>query len=228
MTGPPTRAGEVGVGVDGFTVGTDAVAVGADDAEGTTLASMTFPGPGGPPMPYPVTPGPEGAPAVYPAPYGVPAPPPGPGVTPPFAAPPTEGRTMRMWIGLGVAGLAVLLCCGGGVAAVVGLTVAGTEAINEQARAVAGDYFEAVSNEEYDKAYDFLCDAAQRRESPREFEERVSEEPEIDSFLIGEVTVVSDLIVPVGVTYAGGGRDDLQVRLAQDGRTGALEICGIT
>ncbi|WP_329111431.1 hypothetical protein OG792_26210 [Micromonospora sp. NBC_01699] len=158
----------------------------------------------------------------------MPGPPPGPGVTPPFAAPPTEGRTMRLWLGLGVAGLAVLLCCGGGVAAVVGLTVSGVEAINEQAQVVAGDYFEAVSNQEFDKAYDFLCDAAQRRESPREFEQRVAEEPEIDSFRIGEVTATNDLIVPVGVTYTSGSRDNLRVRLTQDTRTGALEVCDIT
>ncbi|MFK3983944.1 hypothetical protein ACI2K4_26700 [Micromonospora sp. NPDC050397] len=158
----------------------------------------------------------------------MPAPPPGPGVTPPFAAPPTEGRTIRMWLGLGAAGLAVLLCCGGGAVAVVGLGVAGGQAINEQARVVAGDYFEAIADKEYGKAYDVLCDAAQRRESPREFEERVAEEPEIDSYRIGEVSTTVDLVVPVGVTYASGNSDDLRVRLAQDGRTGQLEVCGIS
>jgi hypothetical protein len=184
---------------------------------------MTIPGPAGPPMPYPVFPGAEG-----PAPHGVPAPPPGPGVTPPFAAPPTEGRTLRMWLGLGVAGLAVLLCCGGGVAAVVGLTVAGSQAVNEQARAVAGNYFDAITNKEYGQAYGLLCDDAQRRESAREFEQRVSAEPSIDSYRLGEVTLASEVIVPVGVTYSGGGQGDLQVTMAQDSRTGTLEVCGIS
>jgi hypothetical protein len=183
---------------------------------------MTNPGPAGPPMPYPALPGPDG-----PAPDGVPAPPRGPGVTPPFAAPPTEGRSFRLWLGLGVAGLAVLLFCGGGAAAVVGLVVADNQAVNEKARAVAGDYFGAVTNKEFGKAYDLLCNDAQKRESPREFERRISAEPEIDSYQVGEPALASPVTVPVGVTYSGGSQDDLRVTLAQDTRTGALEICGI-
>ncbi|MFI6762642.1 hypothetical protein ACIBF5_26260 [Micromonospora sp. NPDC050417] len=155
------------------------------------------------------------------------APPPGPGVTPPFAAPPTEGRTMRLWLGLGVAALAVVLCCGGGAAAVVGLGVAGGQAVNEQARAVTGDYFDALRKQEYDNAYEVLCDAAQRRESPREFEARVSDEPQIRSYEIGEVTGTTDLAVPVDVVYGTGGSDRLRVLLAQDRRTGQLEVCGV-
>ena len=180
---------------------------------------MTAPGPAGPPASYP---GPDG-----PAPQsGVPAPPPGPGAAPPFAAPPTEGRTMRMWIGLGVAALAVLLCCGGGTAAVIGLAVSGTEAINEQARAVVGDYLDAVIHDDFGKAYDLLCVDAQRRESPPEFERRVSAEPKIAAYQVGNVSV-SDLVVPVDITYAGGNQDNLRASLDQDTQTGGLKVCGI-
>ena len=39
-----------------------------------------------------------------------------------FPAPPTEGRRFRIGLGLGIGALVVLLVCGGGVAAAVGLT----------------------------------------------------------------------------------------------------------
>ena len=54
---------------------------------------MTAPGPAAPP-PNPLPPGTA-------TPQGVPAPPAGPGAAPPFAAPPTEGRGVRLWLGLG-------------------------------------------------------------------------------------------------------------------------------
>ncbi|MGI5214429.1 hypothetical protein [Plantactinospora sp. CA-290183] len=182
-------------------------------------------------------PGPPGFPASYPGPVppGAPVPPPGagtvppgPGAVPPFAAPPTEGRTVRMWLGLGVAALALLLCCGGGGAALVGLFVSGTEAVNEQAQAVVGDYFDALRREDFGEAYDQLCADAKRRESPREFEERVASEPEIASFQVGDVSVTTELAVPVDVTYTGGGQDNLRAVLDQDGSTGAFKVCAVS
>lgn len=185
---------------------------------------MTSPGPAGSP-PYPVPPGPATGTAPFAA-AGVPAPPTGPGVAPPFPAPPTEGRTARVWIGLGVAGLAVALCCGGGATALVGLVVTGSEAVNEQAHVVVGDYLNAVKNHEYDKAYGLLCDAVQGRESPRQFAQRVAAGPQITSYHIGQLGLTGDLTVPVEVTYEGGAQDTRRVALAQDTGTGRLEVCG--
>ncbi|MFI6272614.1 Rv0361 family membrane protein [Micromonospora zamorensis] len=156
-----------------------------------------------------------------------PAPPPGPGVAPPFAAPPTEGRRTRLWIGLGVGALAVVLCCGGGGTAVVGLAVSGVQAIREQARTVTGDYYQALVERDYERAYEQLCDDAQRRESRPEFERRASAEPQVAAFRVGEVDTTT-LTVPVDVTLAGGDRDQQQVSLGQDGETGGVEVCGVS
>jgi hypothetical protein len=156
-----------------------------------------------------------------------PAPPPrGPGVVPPFAAPPSEGRSSRMWLGLGVAGLAVVLCCGGGLAAVAGLLVAGTRALDEQAEIVITDYLEAISDEEYGEAYDLLCPDLQRRESLGAFERRVAAQPQISAFQVGDTDLTTDIIVPVRVTYATGGTDSLRFVMAQDSETGGLLVCG--
>jgi hypothetical protein len=156
-----------------------------------------------------------------------PAPPPrGPGVVPPFAAPPSEGRSSRMWLGLGVAGIAVVLCCGGGLAAVVGLLVAGTRALDEQAEIVITDYLEAISDEEYGEAYDLLCPDLQQRESLGAFERRVAAQPQISAFQVGDTDLTTDIIVPVRVTYATGGTDSLRFVMAQDSETGGLLVCG--
>jgi hypothetical protein len=133
-----------------------------------------------------------------------------------------------MWIGLGVAALAVVLCCGGGAAALVGLAVAGTQAINEQARAVVGSYYQAVRDEHYGRAYELLCDTSKRRESPQEFQRRVSAEPHIASYQVGAATVANEVTVPVQVSYTGGSQATQKVSLAQNGRTGTLEVCGVS
>ncbi|WP_192772812.1 hypothetical protein [Plantactinospora soyae] len=156
----------------------------------------------------------------------MPAPPPGPGAAPPFAAPPSEGRGIRLWLGIGVAALAVVLFCGGGGAALVGLLVSGSEALNEQARTVVGEYLDAVDDEEFGKAYSLLCDSTQQQESPAEFQRRVRSEPEIASFQVGDVSLTTELSVPVDVTYASGGQDSLRALLDQDS-AGGLKVCDI-
>ncbi|SBT45877.1 hypothetical protein GA0070611_3179 [Micromonospora auratinigra] len=177
-------------------------------------------GPGAPEVP------PAGVPGPPPA-SGVPTPPAGPGVAPPFAAPPTEGRNARLWLGLGVGALAVLLCCGGGGAAVVGLAVSNVQAVEEQGRAVTDDYYQALVAKDWSKAYDQLCDDARRRESRREFEQRVATEPQISGYRVGQVDTRS-LTVPVDVTLAGGKREGQTVTLAPDQQTGGMEVCGVS
>lgn len=153
------------------------------------------------------------------------SPPVGPGVTPPFAAPPTEGRTLRLWLALGVAGLAAVLCCGAGGTALVGLLITSTEAFNEQVEAVAGDYYDAVADKRYQEAYDLLCDDLRDSESAQRFAERMSREP-IRSYRVGDARIAADLTVPVDLTYADGDQETVEVTMAQDTGTGDLEVCG--
>jgi hypothetical protein len=133
-----------------------------------------------------------------------------------------------MWLGLGAAALAVVLCCGGGGVALVGLMISGSQALDEQARTVVGDYFEAVKTRRYGKAYNQHCDNVQRRESPREFQRRISAEPEITSYTVRETVLGNEVTVPVDVTYTGGVRDNLRVTMVQDSKTGTFEVCGVS
>ncbi|KWV32243.1 MULTISPECIES: Rv0361 family membrane protein [Micromonospora] len=157
----------------------------------------------------------------------MPAPPPGPGVAPPFAAPPTEGGRKRLWLGLGVGALALVICCGGGGAAAVGLVVSNVQAIEEQGQAVTDDYYRALVDKQYGRAYEKLCDDARRRESRGEFTRRVAEEPAVASYRVGDVDPQT-LTVPVDVTFSGGGRGTQQVTLAADQQTGGMEVCGVS
>ncbi len=191
---------------------------------------MTAPGPAAS-SPHPSVPGPPdgAAPPAAPGPPtgpGVPNPPAGPGVAPPFAAPPVEGRPTRLWLGLGVGALALVLCCGGGGAAVIGFVVTGVQAIDEQGRAASTDYYQALVERDYGAAYDQLCAQARRQESRREFERRAADEPQVTSFRVGEVDQ-NTLTVPVDVTFSGGDRDRQQVDLEQNQQTGELEVCGV-
>ncbi|SNT39690.1 hypothetical protein SAMN05421812_105285 [Asanoa hainanensis] len=187
--------------------------------------------PPGPPSAYPTSPAlPPSSPVPAAQLAEPPVPPQGPGVVPPFAAPPTEGRTKRLWWGLGAAGAFAVLCCGGGVASLAGLTVVGVRAIEEQARVVVTDYVEALQHAEYGQAYALLCDAQQRAQSPSDFAATESLAPRIDRFQVQSIkTGTTDgIIVPVNVTYSTGSSSTLSFTMAQDRGTGGLEVCGVT
>jgi hypothetical protein len=168
------------------------------------------------------------APTLAPDPYVAPPPPPGPGVYPPFPAPPTEGRGRRIGLGLGIGGAILVLVCGGGVAAAIGLVTVMGSALNEQAHVVIGDFFDAVKAEHYGQAYNAQCQDVKDSETLGEFTDRISAGDPITNYRVGDLNLTSvDLNVPVDVTYSGGDRQELQVHLGQDRDTGAFQVCGI-
>jgi hypothetical protein len=157
-----------------------------------------------------------------------PAPPPGPGVYPPFPAPPTEGRGRRIGLGLGIGAAVLLLVCGGGIAAVIGLFTVTSSALNEQAHVVVGDYFDDVRAKRYNEAYDAQCQDAKDQESRAEFASRLAEDEPIASYRVGDLSLATvDLAVPVDVTYNNGDTGRLSVYLGQDSSTGGFQVCGV-
>jgi hypothetical protein len=176
------------------------------------------------PAPDSPAPAPGGAP-LFP---GPPPPPPGPGVVPPFAAPPTEGRTMRLWLGLGAAGLAVLLCCGGGVAAFTGLGIFGVQALDERARVAATDYVTALERTEYAQAYSLLCEDQQARQTASDFAREQARAPRISSFQVRKSELDTSIVVPVDLVYATGSSSTVRFVMEQDTGTGDYEVCGTT
>ncbi|UQU63505.1 hypothetical protein COUCH_31540 [Couchioplanes caeruleus] len=156
----------------------------------------------------------------------VPEPPSGPGVVPPFPAPPVEGRGRRVGLGLGLGALVLVLVLGGGLAAFIGLTTVATRALNEQADVVVSDYLDAVRDKRYGEAYDMLCQQTRDNETEAEFTSQVSAGEPIASFDVGDVELVQ-MSAPVDVTYADGSTARLRAYLAQNRRTGGFEVCRV-
>ncbi|WP_041840696.1 hypothetical protein [Actinoplanes friuliensis] len=155
-----------------------------------------------------------------------PPPPQGPGVFPPFPAPPVEGRSRRVGVGLGIGAAVLLLVCGGGAALGVGLTRVMSSALNEQAEVVVGDYFDALKDREWAQAYDLLCQRAKTSETEAEFVSRVSAEELITDYDVGQVELVQ-LSAPVDVTYSNGDTAELRAYLGQNRETGGFEVCSV-
>ncbi|MDR7278567.1 hypothetical protein [Catenuloplanes atrovinosus] len=154
-------------------------------------------------------------------------PPPGPGVAPPFPAPPAEGRAGRIWLGVGIAAAVAALCCGGGAVAVLGIGLTTTQALTEQARAQVGEYLDALADEDYSLAYSYLCDREQDNQTRREFIDSMAGRPVISSYQLGELDPYqTDLLMPAQLTYSGGQQVRVQYILVQDTSTAQLEVCG--
>jgi hypothetical protein len=156
-----------------------------------------------------------------------PAPPPGPGVQPPFVAPPTDGTRQRRWIAFGIAAGLALLCCVGGLIGLGGLAVLGTQVILNDAKNVVSDYLTAIQEHEYDRAYDLLCPRQRAQTSESEFAESFAEEKEISSFEVGDPDAADIVIVPATLHYVDGSDRDVRFRLDQDSSTGEFRVCGL-
>lgn len=160
------------------------------------------------------------APAAHP-------PPPGPGVAPPFVAPPTDGARRRRWIAIGLGGAAALVCCVGGVFGLAGLLVLGTQAVSDQSRTVVVDYLSALRDQRYDDAYRLLCDDVQRAATLPEFSRALDAQPGVSSFTVREPDLTRDPIeVPATVRYDNGTSEETRYLLKQDTTTGEFEVCG--
>jgi hypothetical protein len=155
-----------------------------------------------------------------------PPPPQGPGVFPPFPAPPVEGRGRRVGLALGLGAGVLVLILGAGVAAAAGLMRVMSSALNEQADVVVGDYLEALRDREWSQAYDQLCPQAKEQETEAQFTSRVSTEEPITAWDVGNVELVQ-LSAPVSVTYSDGDTADLRAYLGQNRQTGGFEVCRV-
>lgn len=158
----------------------------------------------------------------------VPAPPPGPGVVPPFPAPPTEGRGRRVGFGLGLGAAVLLLVCGGGLTALVGLTAVMSRALNEQVEVVVGAFLDDITAKRYAEAYDSLCGETKQTTTRTEFSQEFAQFEDIRDHKVGSLDLTSvELSVPVDVTYEDGDTARLTAYLGQNRQTGGFQVCGL-
>jgi hypothetical protein len=157
-------------------------------------------------------------------PTDAPAPPPGPGVQPPFPAPPTDRDNKGLWIGLGIGGALLVLCCVGGILG-FGLLVAGSNRIVEsQARAVVQDYLEAQRTSDLPKAYEQLCRDITNQLDLEEFESRMASSRVVE-YSVGAVHITDDgILVEATVRRDDNASEAEQYPVVQEG--GVLKVCG--
>ena len=165
-------------------------------------------------------------PSAPPPPAGPPPPPRGPGVQPPFPAPPIEGRGRRIGWGLGIGGGLLLLIFGGGLALVISLGTAITRAYDEGAHKAVSTYLDALHAQHYDQAYGLLCQQTKDDETLAEFRSRVSAMEPISVYQLGE-TDYAHQTIPVTATYANGETAQLEAYFAINQTTGEFEVCDV-
>lgn len=142
----------------------------------------------------------------------------------PFAAPPTERDRKRLWIGLGVGGAALLLCCVGGLVGFGALAVIGQRTLPSQARTVVGDFLDRLSQQEWGEAYDLLCQPRRRSEGLAAFTDRQQQYPQIDSYAVATpAQKTAPFVVTAQVRDRDGDEEDERYQVVAE--SGQLKVC---
>jgi hypothetical protein len=157
----------------------------------------------------------------------VPPPPPGPGVQPPFVAPPTDGTSRRRWVAVGISvGLAILLCIGG-AAGVGGVLYLAVRVAQDESQASVRDYLGALRDQNFDKAYGLLCPQLRSTTSRSRFEQIQRDGPRVASFDVHRGAYQNnELVVPADIDFTNGTTNSVTFVMFQD--QGAIEVCGTT
>jgi len=166
-----------------------------------------------------------GLPTQPPPPPGAPPPPPGPGVTPPFTAPPADRNRRGLWLGLGIGGLVLALCCGGGIVGFALLMVSASRQVEKEATLVVEDYLASLQDRDFSAAYARLCPDLTRNLSETEFAEREEQRPQISTYQVEKAQIGNAIVVPARISYETGSSETRRYELSQDfGQE--LRICG--
>jgi hypothetical protein len=155
----------------------------------------------------------------------LPAPPAGPGVRPPFVAPPTDGNRKRLWTGLVTAGVIVVVLCGGGVAGFAALVTSTVDARRTAATKAVTEFLTDLQHDNLAGAYEAQCDELKQRLTFRAFTDTFSNS-QIISFRLEEPEIDTDsTIVPVQLTFTDGTQDRERFVVVQDSDA-RYRVCG--
>jgi hypothetical protein len=160
-----------------------------------------------------------------PPPNVVPAPPPGPGVRPPFVAPPTDGNRRRLWTGLGIGAAVLVLVCGGGIAGFAALVRGTVHERSVNATRAVTEFLTDLEHDDFAGAYRAQCEPLRERLTLAEFTADFSN-PSLESFRLDQPEISTDAtIVPVQLTFDDGGtvHDRIVVIVESDGTS---RVCG--
>jgi hypothetical protein len=153
-------------------------------------------------------------------------PPRGPGVVPPFAAPPNDGIRKRMWIGLGLGAAVLVICLIGGVAGLGALVVSSSAARRDAATKVVTEYLTAWQQRRYMRAYDLTCDEVRNKISLGNFADELDRQGLTAFELEPAVLTADDTYVPATLHVVGGviRTERISVVVQSDGDS---VVCGL-
>jgi hypothetical protein len=143
----------------------------------------------------------------------------------PFSAPPRDRDLRGLWIGLGVGGLALVLCCIGGVVGIAFLLPYADNIAKSQVASVVEVYLNAVRDEDFATARRQLCDDEQRTHTIGWFEDHFSSSPITDYRVdVADVQIGNDSITVGAQVQQKGGWVDERYDMEQAGNR--YVICG--
>ena len=149
----------------------------------------------------------------------------GPGVVPPFAAPPQEGVRRRRWIAISIGAAVAVLCCGGGAVGFGVLAVTTQDQLINGARTVVTSYMNDWKKQDYPAAYQLVCDDEKDQQTVGEFAASIDEDL-VYGFVVGKPVVdQNEVIVPVAVNFASGDNADIRFVVVTDS-DGSHKVCG--
>jgi hypothetical protein len=164
------------------------------------------------------------APVLDPAPVDT-STPRGPGVVPPFAAPPTDGIRKRMWLGLTAGAIALIVLCVGGLGGCIALGVTAVQARSNAATKVVTDFLTAWEHNDFAAAYQLTCDDVRKQESLADFTGELSAR-QLSDFTVGDPDLSTSVaLVPVRLEFAEGGFDTERYRVVVD-KSNKSQVCG--
>jgi hypothetical protein len=158
----------------------------------------------------------------------IPPPPAGPGVQPPFVAPPTDGSRRRRWIGVGIAAGVLVLLCAGGAGLFVALIGLSAQATREEAGRSVTAYLSDLRDGQFGRAWTRLCPALKQRVSSAEFTREQQALPRITQFSLGDVTISPDILVPATITRTDSSSEHVTFVMALNQQSAQYEVCGQT
>lgn len=149
-----------------------------------------------------------------------PPPPPGPGVQPPFVAPPIDGVRKRMWIGLGAGAAVALLCCGGGIFGIRTLVTSAEAAWPAEATKTVTEFLTDIRDGRFADAFALECEVVRDGRSLATFT-RIYSLRSLASFRVHvpQATRTDALSVTADLAYTDGttATERYIVQLASDG-----------
>jgi hypothetical protein len=154
-----------------------------------------------------------------------PAPPQGPGVVPPFAAPPTDGIRRRMWLGLTAGAIALVVVCVGGLGGCIALGLTAEKARTNAATNVVNQFLTAWEKDDYAGAYQLTCDDLKKQVNLADFTGELSAR-QLSSFTVGKPDLTtSAAIVPARLEFVEGGFDNERYQVVVN-NMGKSVVCG--